>query len=224
MPNKASIQALLSGLQSRDPRAYDALRQMSDEISSLSRIGKLLFLIGFNGFLPRSIIFGGPGGILSEDENHLVWDFINLKLGVKNVAPASTLDVGGSFQCDSINNDTGLAHGTYTPALTNVGNVAASTPLVFQYMRVGNTVTCSGQVQVDPTTTLLQTDLGISLPINSDFNAETQCIGIGAYNNIVGENPAAIIADAANDRANMRWFPTDVTAQYVSVHFTFLVR
>src|SRR3990167_10996405 len=68
---------------------------------------------------------------------------------------------------------------TYTPTLTNVFNVAASTAYACQYMRVGNVVTVSGQVDIDPTAASTYTELDISLPIASAFTATNQLGGVG---------------------------------------------
>jgi hypothetical protein len=93
-----------------------------------------------------------------------------------------------------------LAAGTYTPTLTNGTNVAASTAYACQYMRVGNTVTVSGKVDIDPTAAAA-TVLGISLPIASalanDFQlAGTLSAGIESY-------AGSLKGDATNDRAQV---------------------
>ena len=64
--------------------------------------------------------------------------------------------------------------GTYTPTLTNVTNISASDAFVCQWLRVGNIVTVSGKVNIDQTTPG-QIELGISLPVASDFVADENC-------------------------------------------------
>lgn len=112
--------------------------------------------------------------------------------------------------------------GTYTPTLTNVANLDASTAYACQYMRVGNTVTVSGKVDVDPTLTATSTQLGISLPIASALTVEEQCGGT-ANAKAIGGQSAAILADAANDRAQMEWIATDVTNQSMYFSFTYQI-
>lgn len=111
-----------------------------------------------------------------------------------------------------------LDHGTYTPTLTNAANLAASTAYECQYIRVGNTVVVSGKVDVDPTLAATATQLGISLPIASNFGAQEDCGGSAFASGIAGQG-AAIRADATNDRAEMVWVSGDITNQ--SMYFTF---
>lgn len=74
-----------------------------------------------------------------------------------------------------------LASGTYTPTLANTTNVAASTAFSCQYLRVGNTVTVSGRVDIDPTTAAISTELRMSLPIaTNNFTAAEQAAGVGS--------------------------------------------
>jgi len=113
-----------------------------------------------------------------------------------------------------------VASGTYTPTITNVTNVSASTAYQCQYLRVGNTVTVSGKIDIDPTATGAG-ELGISLPIASgvpnDYNAGGSA-NSGTSNNLHG----AIRADTTNDRAALI-FNLDATASTAnsSWFFTF---
>ena len=109
--------------------------------------------------------------------------------------------------------------GTYTPTLTNATNVSASTAYQCQWTRTGNCVSVTGKVAVDPTTTLLQTQLGISLPIASNLGAAEDCAGAACCPTISSQS-AAILGDAANDRATMEWICIDVTNQ--PMYFSFM--
>lgn len=109
--------------------------------------------------------------------------------------------------------------GTYTPTLTGVANVAASTAYACQYMRVGNTVHVSGRLDIDPTTTLTLTQLGISLPIASNLGNLEHLAGTSAASTVT-DNPAAIIGDTANNRAQLNYICVDVTNH--SMFFTFM--
>lgn len=111
----------------------------------------------------------------------------------------------------------GFAHGTYTPTLTNVANLDASAAYQCQYLRLGNTVMVSGKVDVDPTAGAA-TQLGISLPVASNFGAAEDCAGAAAASGIAGQS-AAIIADTTNDRAEMQWIAVNLTNQ--PMYFTF---
>lgn len=133
-----------------------------------------------------------------------------------NVKIENDLDVDGDI---TANNMTNSSSGTYTPTLFNVENVSASTAVQCQYMRVGNRVTVSGRVTIDPTTTTTLTQLGISLPIASNIGNSQDCGGTAAASGVV-DNPAAIIGDAINDRAELSYVCSDVTNH--NMFFTFM--
>lgn len=156
------------------------------------------------------------------DANLLFVDASADRVGIGTNSPGSKLDVAGSLQCDSITNDTGLAHGTYTPTLTNVANLDGSTAFECQYMRVGNTVTVSGKVSVDPTLTATSTQLGISLPVASNLGAEEDCAGV-AFASGIAMLGAAILGDATNNRAQMQWVSSDVTDQPMYFSFSYQI-
>lgn len=102
-----------------------------------------------------------------------------------------------------------IGSGTYTPTLTNVANISASTARQCQWMRVGNVVTVSGQFDATHTSTgTVVTEVGISLPVSSAFTTAYQCGGASAsyQPGAVGfVNAQSIEADATNDRAKVRW-------------------
>ena len=108
--------------------------------------------------------------------------------------------------------------GTWTPTLSNVANVSASTSYEGQYIRIGSKVVASGRVDVDPTG-VGATQLGISLPVASNIGAVEDCCGVAACPTIAAES-AAIVGDAANNRAEMQWIAVDITNQ--PRYFTFL--
>lgn len=112
--------------------------------------------------------------------------------------------------------------GTYTPTLTNVTNVAASTAYECQYMRVGSTVSVSGKVDVDPTAATTVTQLGISLPIASNFGVAEDCAGVASSSDIISES-AAILADATNNRAEMNWITTSLANHTMYFSFEYQV-
>lgn len=127
----------------------------------------------------------------------------------------------GGLQCDSIVNDTGLAAGTYTPTLTNTTNIDASTPRQATYLRVGNTVTVAGQLDIDPTAAAA-TLLGISLPIASNFGTAFQAGGTASATGIAGMC-GGIEADATNDRVSLKFIASDVTNQTMAYQFTYQI-
>lgn len=115
-----------------------------------------------------------------------------------------------------------IASGTYTPTLTNTTNVAASTAQVARWMRVGNVVTVSGAVAVDPTAAAANTILGISLPIASNFTGTYDCAGAGSSIDTSAES-WGFVSSAVNDRAEMRGWATNAVNHIVSYTFTYTI-
>lgn len=116
--------------------------------------------------------------------------------------------------------------GTYTPTLTVGVNVAAATPYVTGYMRVGNVVTVAGSMDVDPTLAAANaSEVGISLPVASNFSAIQQCGGSGSSGDQVAVTAETmrIWADAGNDRATMGWLSNATANHTISFIFTYIV-
>lgn len=109
-------------------------------------------------------------------------------------------------------------YGSYTPTLTNVTNLDASTAFACQYTVVGRVVTVSGKVDVDPTAAGAAR-LGLSLPIPSNFGAAEDCGGV-AFSS--GGQGAAISGDAANDRADFNF--TAIGTSNISMQFVLQYR
>jgi hypothetical protein len=117
-----------------------------------------------------------------------------------------------------------LASGTYTPTLTNVANLDSSSPLQCQYLRIGNVVHVAGELQVNPTTALVLTRLGISLPVASNLTAN-RLAGVAAnYTGTSVSTASPLYADATNDRAEMGWFPEVNTNHNVLFSFTYVIQ
>jgi len=102
----------------------------------------------------------------------------------------------------------GLDSGTYTPTLTNGTNVAASTAYESQFIRVGAIVCVSGKVDVDPTSATSETLLGLSLPFASNLGAQEDASGVCSQAVVTALSAGSIIADFANDRAELRMHPS----------------
>lgn len=117
-----------------------------------------------------------------------------------------------------------ITSGTYTPTLTNVTNITASTAYPCQYMRVGNTVTVSGQVAITTTANTTQTTFGMSLPIASNFGNTYECGGGGyTQSNSAAGHGICISADAANNRANFDYYETHGAADTFNFSFTYQI-
>jgi len=110
--------------------------------------------------------------------------------------------------------------GTYTPTLTNLVNLDGSTAYECQYMRVGDVVTVSGSIDLDPTAAGAAV-IGISLPIASNFATSRPCIGVGSA--ITLTETFAIYADATNDRAEMQGVAVGTSSHAICFTFTYRV-
>jgi hypothetical protein len=113
------------------------------------------------------------------------------------------LQVAGTLTVSA--NPAGLVLGSsYTPTLTNVTNVAASTAYVCRYTRIGPNVIVSGKVSIDPTAATTDTVLDLSLPIASnlanqeDLSGTAVCPSVASYS-------AAILANTTSDRATLNF-------------------
>lgn len=163
-----------------------------------------------------------PAAITKTDDTN-----VTLTLGgspTQAVLEATSLTLGWTGTLASSRGGTGADNSTqtYTPTLTNTANVAASTAQQCTYFRVGNAVTVSGQLSIDPTTTATLTTLGISLPIASAFTTAYQAGGTAAASTVT-DGAAAIFSDATNDRATLQYMCVDVTNHVMTFSFTYQI-
>jgi hypothetical protein len=116
-----------------------------------------------------------------------------------------------------------LTASTYTPTLTNVTNLDSSTVLNGYYVRVGNIVVAAGAALVDATTNGLATELGISLPVASNFSSAFGFDVAGAAGSNTINQSGAIIGDATNDRARLQYIAQSAAAQVMWWVFMYAV-
>lgn len=115
-----------------------------------------------------------------------------------------------------------IASGTYTPTLTNVTNISASTAYECQWIRVGNVVTVSGKVDIDVTIGAAS-ELGVSLPIASGLTADEN-VGGTASSAAAASLVSAIRADATNDRAAFVFTAVSLTNDSYAFEFTYIIK
>jgi hypothetical protein len=113
-----------------------------------------------------------------------------------------------------------VASGSYTATLTNGTNVGSSTFNSAYYTRVGNIVTVTMYITIDPTSTGA-TDIGISLPVASNLASGNDLIGHGTCTQVPAQT-VTMGGDTSNDRANLVFVATDTNAQ--AFYFTFTYR
>jgi hypothetical protein len=110
--------------------------------------------------------------------------------------------------------------GTYTPTWTGLANVTSVTAFSCQYMRVGDTVTVSGWVTIDPVSDNTPTSLSFSLPINSDVSVVNRLNGTGVTQ---GGGAAASLSGYAVNFGEFEVIPSLATAVNYSFHFTYRI-
>jgi len=115
-------------------------------------------------------------------------------------------------------------YNTYTPTLTGVTNVAASSANVSGWIRIGNAVLVFARISVTATASATVTDIDCSLPVASNFSSSSQCVGAGAI--FTGAAEVAVIGVQANttdDRATFRYVSTSTAARSFTVMFGYIV-
>lgn len=115
------------------------------------------------------------------------------------------------------------AYGTYTPTASGAVNVTANTQHLAQWLRNGDTVTVSGNMEIQPTAAAdTATRLRISLPVASALANTFECCGAGV--NISGLYRAiAIYGDVASDTAELAFAADSTSNRTCTYHFTYRV-
>lgn len=142
--------------------------------------------------------------------------------GLITIASGGGLSIASTAVTSPAASDGNVFSGTYTPSLTNTTNIAASTASVCQYMRVGNVITVSGTVAIDPTAAG-RIVMGMSLPVASNFSGATNCGGTFVGSGVTTINLGAVIADATNDRATFDGVVADTANRTYGFSFTYRV-
>jgi hypothetical protein len=112
--------------------------------------------------------------------------------------------------------------GRWTPTLTNVTNLDASTAYSCHYVRVKNTVCCFGRVDIDITIAGNLTELGVSLPIASDFTSIEDCHGVGTCAS--DSTRFYAIADITNNRAQLQIISANTSNMNCNFGFMYEVK
>ncbi len=107
--------------------------------------------------------------------------------------------------------------GRYTPTLTSVANVGASTARSCFFSKNKNIVTVFGTLELDPTSAATNTELGISLPIASDLADSRDVAGIATNDD--DSTRGFVLGDASNNRAQLTMIPA--SANNAPVRFSF---
>jgi len=169
----------------------------------------------FGKIIPQSLKIRGlddGGGLLTVDAN----------------GDVTATDAVDSFTVTILVANTGvfdnIFSSTYTPSLTNVTNVAASTAYVTGYYRVGTSVTVYGKVDIDATLAASTfTELGIALPIVSNL-ANEEDLGGNAISDAIASLTARVKGDAANNRASVVFKALSINNDSYSFEFSYQIK
>lgn len=116
-----------------------------------------------------------------------------------------------------------IQSGTYTPELTSITNVFG-TPAAqaSQWMRVGNVVTVSGIIEVEPASPASDTVVAVSLPIASSLTADEHLSGT-AGSQLDARYGGCVYGAPASDTAYVRFYGVASSTHPVCYHFTYVV-
>ena len=115
-----------------------------------------------------------------------------------------------------------ICSGTWTTSINDGSNLQASTVGAGRYIRVGNLVTGTLSLQIDPTSA---TDLSFefNIPIATNFTGDTDCMGTIGH----AENPGTRVmlqADATDDRCRVLFRPQYSSNESIYVFFQYEVK
>lgn len=174
---------------------------------------------------PERLAIGSSGTILRSDGTDAAWATVATALGAILTARGQIIRQGSSAPealaastantflggdgtdvttrtAAQVRSSLSIVTGTWTPTLTNVTNMAASTAYLSNYIRINDMVVCFGRFDADVTAVApTSTELGISLPIASALTSTNQLGGTAATT----QDGGLIIADTTNDRASVQW-------------------
>lgn len=139
----------------------------------------------------------------------------NLPAGVGT--KALRINAAGKITTSDTTTGTGT-EGTYTPTLTNVTNVAASTAFTTRWVRIGDWYHVYGEVDIDATLATTKSELGLSLPVSSVIGQTYNLSGTGAFDD---NTSVQIAGDVTNNRARLLFTPQTATNNKYSFHFSF---
>ena len=155
----------------------------------------------------------------------MAFDFPNSPTNGQTFTPAGgptyTYDSAGTkWTVGQISATVPISTGSYTPTVSAGTNVAATTALNTQYLRVADVVTVSGQCDIDPISLAATTTFGVSLPIASDFTGALNCQGVMTAPGFT--ETGYVTADVTNNQASLTF--QSATQNNHVVAFIFLYR
>ena len=122
-----------------------------------------------------------------------------------------------------VSTDGNIFSGTYTPTLTDTTNIASSTAFQCQYIRVGNVVTVSGRVTIDPTSSGTLTELSMTLPVDAALADQEELAGVFAGSGSGTGNCGNIRAETSTENALFQFIPDSGASRTYFFTLTYLI-
>lgn len=171
----------------------------------------------------QNITMGDPDG--EQNGTTLTIDDSTQSVEITNVPAGAITNDYATFDGDQIKKiPAPIESGTYTPTITNDANAQnISTDGPWQYMRVGNVVTVSGNFNVEAIAAAgTQTTVFFNPPIFSYFPTGVEAGGT-AWGTVSMINGGQVTITFSNT-LQCKWFAAaNGAADYVAIHFTYLI-
>ncbi len=119
-----------------------------------------------------------------------------------------------------------IASGTYTPTFSNGSNLSAHTVFSCHYMRIGNEVTVTGSITLQPTASSSLVGFNISLPISSTLTTTEDLNGIIAHGSgaVAPGDAGEVFADATNHNAGFTFIAASTSPASYPFSFTYTIK
>lgn len=108
--------------------------------------------------------------------------------------------------------------GTWTPTITSTTNVSSNTPHSGNYIRIGNKVIFSSEIDITPTSGSTNTSFNASLPIPSNFTTLYDASGTNSGH--IG----TVLSDATNDVLTVTFTSEVSGAQTITINGTYWIK
>jgi hypothetical protein len=136
----------------------------------------------------------------------------------------SLAQAAGYYSYPGLQDQKVIVSGVYTPTLTNLSNVDASTALECFYWRIGPMVFVRGACEIDATSTASDVQLQISFPLPSTLAVFTDCKGfLIEYGSPRGDG-GSVIGDASLTQAVAVFRPAINTNRTVIFDFVYVLK
>lgn len=116
-----------------------------------------------------------------------------------------------------------IVSSTFTPTLSAGSNVASSSGLGMNYMRVGSVVTCSLRATITPTAGATLTTCEFDIPVASNFSGTGNARGTFGAKGTTAINSGYIEAVAANDTIKIYFYSINTSAHDISGVFQYVI-